>query len=128
MGKAFEYAFMYLMSASYSIELRHIGEKKKIFDFAYKDNVVIEAKGSPDYTILSNGSHAKLKRAGMLRTDTKKKAFANAEEWRRRMTKGRFYIVTNSSDLEEYQTDFVSGIYDITKKDQLDAFVKALTA
>ena len=130
MGKAFEFAFMYLMSSHFGIELRHIGEKNKVFDFEYKDGVVIEAKGSPDYTVLPDGAHLRLKRAGMRRSDTKKKAFANAEDWKRRLTKGRFYIVTNAnpSDLVEYQTDYVSGIYDITKKNQLDDFVRALTA
>jgi hypothetical protein len=131
MGKAFEYAFASLMSADFNIELRNISEKNKIYDFEYKTGVVIEAKGSPDYVPLDDGTRTSLNRAGMKRTDTDKKAFDNATKWRRESFRdGRFYIVTNAIrlDLMEKKTDFVSGVYDITKKSQLDEFVRALTA
>jgi hypothetical protein len=88
-------------------------------------DVVIEAKGSALSIINPDGSKTKLGRAGMSRTDTKKKAFANAEEWRERVPAGAFYIITNSlpNSLLAYHSDTVTGIYDVTKKIQLDKFV-----
>lgn len=44
----------------------------RLYGFEYKRGVVTEAKGSPEYIILEDGTHTRLKRAGMKRTGTEK--------------------------------------------------------
>jgi hypothetical protein len=53
-------------------------EQTRLYNFEIKNNVVVEAKGSPEYIVKPDGSKSKLRRAGMLRSDIKKKAHANS--------------------------------------------------
>lgn len=43
----------------------------RLYGFEYKRGIVTEAKGSPEYVILEDGTHTHLKRAGMKRTGKK---------------------------------------------------------
>lgn len=80
-GSAFQYACMHLLKESFNIRVKPTFDITPLYDFEIKRNVVVEAKGSPQYIINPDGSKSKLGRAGMTRTDTKKKAFSNATEW-----------------------------------------------
>jgi hypothetical protein len=67
---------------------------------------------------------------GMQRSDTKKKAFANAKEWSMRFPKGHFFVVTNAipNELRSYRNDIVKAVYDVTKKNQLESLISDLKA
>lgn len=124
-GRAFQYACRYLLKESYGIKAELTGEKTPLYDLEIRPDVVVEAKGSPEFIVNPDKSKSSLGRAGMSRSDTEKKAFANANEWKRRFPKGHFFIVTNSLPvrMRAYKDEKVDGIFDITKKSQLDEFV-----
>lgn len=129
-GDAFMYASLYLLKEKYGLNLKPTSLATRLYDLELTHDLVIEAKGSPVSVINPDGSKSILGRAGMSRTDTKKKAFANAEEWRERVPNGEFFIITNSmpNSLQAYHSDTVSGIYDISKRIQLEKFVSELQA
>lgn len=129
-GSMFEYACYHLLMAKFRIKATLSSEQTRLYDFEIKNNVVVEAKGSPEYIMNPDGSRAKLGRAGMLRTDTKKKAFANAAEWHKRFPSGHFFIITNAipNELRAWRDDKIYGIYDVTNSNQLDKFVHELVS
>jgi hypothetical protein len=124
-GRVFQYACVYLLRESCGLDAKITGEATRFYDFEIQPDLVIEAKGSPEFIVNPDKSHSSLSRAGMIRSDTYKKAFANATEWRRRFPKGHFFILTNSLpvSLRAYKDEKIDGIFDITKKNQLDEFV-----
>src|SRR5208282_1288643 len=95
------------------------------YDLEIRPDLVIEMKGSPEFVINPDKTKSALDRAGMSRSDTHKKAFASATEWKRRFPKGHFFILTNSLpvSLRAYKDEKIDGIFDVTKKNQLDEFV-----
>ena len=66
----------------------------------------------------------------MLRSDTIKKTFDNARTFMQSNPDGTFFVVTNALPLRlmGHRGDNVSGIFDITKKEQLDSFVRQAKA
>lgn len=124
-GRAFQYACRYLLKESYEIDGELTGEKTPLYDLEIRPDIVVEAKGSPEFIVNPDKTKSSLGRAGMSRSDTEKKAFANATEWKRRFPKGHFFILTNSLPirLRAYKDEKIDGIFDITKKSQLDEFV-----
>ncbi|HXG06274.1 MAG TPA: hypothetical protein VNI77_02990 [Nitrososphaera sp.] len=129
-GAMFEYACFYLLVKRFNINARLSSEQSRLYDFEIKNNVVVEAKGSPKSVENPDGSISKLGRAGMQRSDTKKKAFANAEEWHTRFPNGHFFIITNAipTSLQSYRSEKIDAIYDVTKESQLLRFVKEISA
>ena len=127
-GDVFDYACQCLLQEKYGISTTPTSTSTKLYDFEVRNDIVIESKGSPKYVINPDGTRSILARAGMLRTDTEKKAFANATKWRRLFPNGWFFIVTNAlpPHLRAYRNDAVTAIYDVTKKSQLDRFVGEL--
>lgn len=124
-GRAFQYACRYLLKETYGISVELTGDKTPLYDLEIKPDLVIEAKGSPEFVVNPDKSKSSLVTPGMSRSDTHKKAFANATEWKRRFPNGHFFILTNSLpvSLRAYKDEKVDGIFDITKKNQLDEFV-----
>jgi len=124
-GRAFQYACRFLLKESYRIDAELTGERTPLYDLEIRPDLVIEAKGSPEFVVNPDKGTSSLGRAGMSRSDTHKKAFANATEWKRRFPKGHFFILTNSLpvNLRAYKDEKIDGIFDITKKIQLDEFV-----
>jgi len=124
-GRAFQYACRHLLRESYGINAELTGDKTPLYDLEIRPDLVIEAKGSPEFVLNPDKSTSSLGRAGMSRSDTHKKAFANATEWKRRFSKGHFFILTNSLplSLRAYKDEKIDGIFDITKENQLDDFV-----
>ena len=128
-GDIFDYACQYLLQEEYSIRTSPASEPTKIYDFKVRDDVVVETKGSPKRITNPDGSKSVLDRAGMLRSDTEKKAFANARKWRKCFPNGKFFIITNAlpAHLMTRRDDEVTAIYDVTKEDQLERFVSELS-
>jgi len=129
-GDIFEWAFYYLMVNIMKIPLIKSPSATETHDFEVPMKIGIEAKGSATYVKNPDGSIYSLGRAGMLRSDTKKKAFSNAKEFKRKKIGSYFYIATNAmpNDLIGYKDRDIDGIFDVTKEDQLNKFVKELNA
>jgi hypothetical protein len=129
-GGMFEWACWHLLKEGYGITSRPTSESTRLYDLEIRPDVVIEAKGSPTYIINPDGSHSRLGRAGMMRTDTEKKAFANAKKWHTRFPDGYFFILTNAlpNHLLAYRNREIRAIYDVTKKSQLESFISDLKA
>ena len=127
-GEMFQWAFWLLLKNYYGITARPTSDATRLYDLEIKSDVVIEAKGSPAYVIDPDGSHSHLGRPGMMRSDTEKKAFANAKKWSMRFPKGHFFIISNAipNELRAYRNDIVQAIYDVTKKNQLESLIADL--
>lgn len=129
-GAMFEYACFHVLTTKFEVKATISSEQTRLYDFEIKNDVVVEAKGSPEYIVNPDGSKSKLGRAGMLRTDTKKKAFANAAEWHKRFPNGHFFIITNAipNELRAWRDDKIDAIYDVTNANQLHKLVNELTS
>jgi hypothetical protein len=127
-GEMFQWAFWLLLKNYYGIDSRPTSNTTRLYDLEIRPDVVIEAKGSPRYVINQDGSHSKLERAGMMRSDTEKKAFANAEKWNKQFPNGHFFVVTSAlpNHLHGYRSNTVKAIYDITKKSQIESLIADL--
>jgi hypothetical protein len=97
----------------------------KLYDLEVANDLVIETKGSPKFIANIDGSTSALKRPGMKRSDTKKKAFDNGADWRKNFPNGHFYVLTNANPihLKGHRSEAVTAIYDVTKVRQLVKFV-----
>jgi len=124
-GEMFQWAFWLLLKNKYGITARPTSDSTRLYDLELRPDVVIEAKGSPAYLINPDGTHSNLDRPGMMRSDTEKKAFANAKKWNERFPDGHFFIITNAipKHLHGYRNTTVKAIYDVTKANQLKSLM-----
>ncbi len=125
-GDIFVVALQHLVLAQYQFELRRTPGNTQTHDLEVTPKVAIEAKGSARSILLPDGSNYKLSSPGMMRNDTEKKAFDNARNFMGSNPEGAFFVVTNALPprLVGHRGDNVNGIFDVTKKDQLDSFVR----
>ena len=125
-GSVFDYGCQYILNNRYDIRTNPTSDATRLYDFEIQKDVVVECKGSPKYVVNPDGSRSNLDRAGMLRSDTEKKAFANAKKWNDRFPKGSYYILTNAlpTHLRAYRNETITAILDFTKKNQVEAFVR----
>lgn len=129
-GNVFDYCCQYILHKRYDINTNTTSDSTRLYDFEIRPNIVVESKGSPKYVINPDGTRSDLGRAGMLRSDTEKKAFANAKKWHSRFPNGAFYILTNAlpSRLHSYRNETIRAIFDFTKKSQVESFVDEVRA
>lgn len=129
-GNMFDYGCQYILNEKYDIRTNSTSDQTRLCDFEIRLDIVVESKGSPKYVLNPDGTRSNLNRAGMLRTDTKKKAFANAKKWNNRFPKGSFYILTNAlpNHLRAYRNETMRAIFDFTKKSQVEFFVEKVRA
>lgn len=129
-GEMFEWAFYHLISEKFKISMTRMPKQSKTHDFEVSYKIGIEAKGSAEYILNPDGSRFLMPRAGLLRSDTEKKAFANGKEFKRKYPDRYFYIVTNvmPDRLIGYKNRDINGIYDLTKSKQLKALVDELVS
>jgi len=134
-GSIFEYAFWYLIK-QHGIELDTDYEIPK---------ACMMASGKLDFGIISNdepicGIEAKgsaedvSARPGLKRTDTMKKAIAQAYQFKRTFPKVPFFVVTNvlptsgnaKCMLDLAEGDIIDKVVDVTNKEHLSWFVSQL--
>jgi hypothetical protein len=127
-GSTFMYACHFLLMKKFDIKLSISSSETKLYDLEIANDIVIETKGSLKFIANIDGTTSALKRAGMKRTDTKKKAFDNAAEWRKNFADGYFYILTNANPnhLRGHRSNSVTAICDVTKVKQLLKFVNEI--
>lgn len=144
-GKMFEYALWYLIKEKFDLKLENDYEIPKAcmmgggsLDFGIiKDGKLlcgIEAKGSADKVIHDDGTVETLSRPALKRTDTMKKAIAQAYQFKRVFPNIPFFIVTNVKPdsgnskcmMELAEGDIVDRFIDVTNIDEIGEFVKTL--
>jgi len=127
-GNAFAGAFSYLMQAHYRLPLLPTPGNTRTHDFEITADIAIEAKGSPSSITNPDGSSTQLNRPGMERSDTRKKAFDNAHTYKERNPNGLFFIASNiiPSDLVGFRSHDVTGVFDVTKVDRLEAIMQEI--
>lgn len=129
-GYTFEHACYYLLKHGFGIDSTISGGTTRLYDLEVKPNIVIEAKGSPKFIINPDGRQIRLPRPGMLRTDTEKKAFRNAEKWHNNFPNGVFFILTNTvpKHLIGHRDSKVRAVVDVTNKEQMVKLVNEIKA
>lgn len=123
-GDIFEVAFEHLIKEISDLPITRT-PSARLYDLKVTDGIKIEAKGSAGTITNPNGSTSRLTRPGLKRSDTEKKAFANAEEYKSHYPDHKFFIVTNAipSGLTT-KGRIADGLFNATKKKDLDSFIK----
>lgn len=125
-GSAFSSAVRLLFDLHFDIELLPTPQNTKTHDLEASPKIAIEVKGSARRIHLENGLTIALDRPGMLRSDTEKKAEANARNYKRFNSTGTFFVVTNAlpDRLRGVRTDDIDGYFDLTKADRVESFAR----
>lgn len=125
-GATFAAAVYFLLRCSYRLPIVETPGNTKTHDFEITSSFVIEAKGSPLQVANPDGSSYELGRPGMERSDTEKKAFANASVFKDRNPNAYFAVLTNALPprLINYRNTKVNGIFNVTRVDQLKIFMR----
>ena len=129
-GAAFAAAVYFLLRGTpYRVPLVDTPGNTKTHDFEVTGNFVMEAKGSPHQVVNPNGSLYVLGRPGMERSDTKKKAFANASTFKMRNPQAYYAILTNAlpPDLLNYRNATVNAIFNVTRVEELNILMRDIT-
>ena len=125
-GATFSSAVRLLFDFHYDIELLPTPQNTRTHDLEASPRIAIEVKGSARRVRLDNGLIVPLDRPGMLRSDTEKKAEANARNYKRFNSTGTFFVVTNAlpDRLRGIRTDDIDGYFDLTKAERVEAFAR----
>ena len=129
-GDIFVVALQHLLQTHYGLELKHTPRSIRTHNLEVTPKVAVDAKGSAREIIFPNQVIHRNPRAGMMRSDTIKKTSDNARNFMNSNPDGTFFIATNALPLRlmGHRSDIITGIFDVTKKDQLDAFVHEVRA
>lgn len=129
-GNAFENAVMRLLITKFELPAAFTPGNTRTHDIEVTSRVAIETKGSPRQLLNPDKTITPLNRPGLERSDTWKKAQANARNFRMRNRDAPFFIVSNAvpHSLVGYRSDDITGIFDITKVDRVNAFVDEVSA
>lgn len=123
-GDMFEVAFEYLIKKISDLPIART-PSEKLYDLEVTNEIKIEAKGSAGSITNPDGSTSQLTRPGLKRSDTEKKAFANAEEYKSHYPNHKFFIVTNAIPYGlTAEGRIADGLFDATKKKDLNSFIK----
>lgn len=131
-GTAFIKAVQELFSREFGIELQETSKQNlhgnHTHNLEIPDCVAIDVKGSPKSIMLPDGTSMNLPRAGLLRSDTRKKVDADAQGYKENNPDGIFFVVTNAlpDRLRGTKTEFIDGYFDITKVSQVNALADKL--
>lgn len=128
-GKVFQTAFQYLLRENFGVELAETTEDQTTHNLQASPAIAIETKGSPLTVELPGGQTLNLPRAGMLRSDTRKKVYSNAQQFKSAMSEGSFIVVTNALPTTNrwYRSNDVDRFYEVTKLTQLNSFVDEIS-
>ncbi len=127
-GRAFERAVLHLLRMRFELPAEPTPGNTRTHDIEVTHRIAIESKGSPRSVQNPDGSIIKLGRPGLERSDTWKKAQSNAHTFRERNRGAPFYIVSNAvpHDLVGYRSDDITGIFNLTHADRMQAFVREI--
>ncbi len=125
-GAVFAAAVYFLLRGSYRVPLVGTPGNTKTHDFEVTGSFVIEAKGSPHQVVNPDGSLYVLGRPGMERSDTEKKAFANAATFKMRNPNAYYAVLTNALPprLLNYRNATVNAIFNVTRVEELNILMR----
>lgn len=128
-GAMFEYASFHLLTKKFGIKMTLSSEQTRLYDFEIKNNVVVEAKGSPEYIVNPDGSKSKLGRAGMLRSDTKRKHLPMQQNGINVFRTDIFSLLLMPCRMSfAHGVTKIDTIYDITNANQLNKLIDELVS
>lgn len=124
-GNVFEKAVIRLLVTKFELPATLTPGNTRTHDIEITNRVAVETKGSPRRLLNPDDTPTTFARPGLERSDTWKKAQANARNFRMRNRDAPFFIVSNAvpPNLVGYRSDDITGIFDITKADRVNAFV-----
>ncbi len=127
-GKVFENALLHLLVTKFELPAVFTPGNTRTHDIEVTSRIAIESKGSPRRLLNPDGTITALARPGLERSDTWKKAQANARNFRAHNRSAPFFIVSNAvpHDLIGYRSDDISGIFNVTLSDRLNALVSEI--
>ena len=128
-GAAFTSAVQLLFNLHFDIELVETPQNTRTHDLEASPQIAIEVKGSARRIRYSTGETINLIRPGLMRSDTEKKAEANARNYKRFNSSGTFFVVTNAlpDRLRGIRTDDIDGYFDLTKADRVESFASEVS-
>ena len=123
---SFTSAVQLLFDLHFGIEQLPTPQNTRTHDLEASPHIAVEAKGSARRIQLSPGHSIQLTRPGLLRSDTEKKAEANARTYKRFNPSGTFFVVTNAlpDRLRGIRTDDIDGYFDVSKTERVEAFAR----
>ena len=129
-GKIFEVSVRYLLTTKFELPAVPTPGNTNTHDVEVTPKVAIETKGSPRYVQNPDSSVTTITRPGLERSDTWKKAQANARNFRRHNQTTPFYIVSNAvpTQLVGYRSDDISGIFNISQAGRLNSLIEEIRA
>ena len=129
-GNVFESAGRHLLSVRFELPAMPTPGNTKTHDIEVTPTIAIETKGSPRRLQNPDNSVSTLARPGLERSDTWKKAQANARNYRRNNSRNPFFIVSNAvpPDLVGYRSDDITGIFSIVQANRVNALVSEINA
>lgn len=129
-GRVFESAVRYLLTTRFELPAVSTPGNTSTHDIEVTPRVAIETKGSPHHVQNPDDTVTTIPRPGLDRSDTWKKAQANARNFRQRNRDAPFYIVSNAvpSQLVGYRSDDITGIFNIAQANRLNSLVSEIRA
>lgn len=129
-GNVFESAVRHLLTTRFELPATATPGNTNTHDIEITSAIAIETKGSPRR--LQNPDHTvtTINRPGLERSDTWKKAQANAGNYRRNNRANPYFIVSNAvpSELVGYRSDDITGIFSIVQSGRVNALVAEINA
>lgn len=124
-GKVFETAVRHLLSTRFELPALPTPGNTNTHDVEVTPKIAIETKGSPRYVQNPDNTVTTIARPGLERSDTWKKAQANARNFRRHNQSVPFFVVSNAvpSNLVGYRSDDITGIFNVGQANRLLALV-----
>ena len=124
-GSAFESAVRCLLTTRFEMPALPTPGNTRTHDIEVTASVAIETKGSPRRLQNPDQTVTTLQRPGLERSDTWKKAQANARNYRRNNRRNPFFIVSNAvpPNLVGHRSDDITGIFNITQANRVSALV-----
>ena len=129
-GKVFESAVRYLLTTGFELPAVSTPGNTNTHDIEVTPKVAIETKGSPRHVQNPDTTVTTIHRPGLERSDTWKKAQANALKFRRQNKSAPFYIVSNAvpAGLVGYRSDEITGIFNITQANRVNSLIAEIKA
>ncbi len=129
-GNAFERAVRHLLATRFEMPAVPTPGNTRTHDIEVTSRIAIETKGSPSQLLNPNNTITRLSRPGLDRSDTWKKAQANAHNFRAHNKTAPFFIVSNSvpSDLVGFRSDDITGIFNIMQANRVKSLVDEINA
>ena len=129
-GNAFESAVRCLLITRFELPAVPTPGNTRTHDIEITSAVAIETKGSPRQVQNPDQTATTVARPGLERSDTWKKAQANAANYRRNNRTRPFFIVSNAvpTDLVGYRSDDITGIFNITQANRVNALISEINA